>query len=260
MPRLLAALILLTAAGCSGPLVRNAPDVQAPAGFPGHTAEQIAYQLATQAPAIRAFRSEGRLHIESPTISQGVGISIRASLADSLYAKLRGPLSVEVARTLITADSILAHDKLNHKFYYGPLAVMDRYVPGAGEPGLLAKTLLGMIVPTVTESTTVEADSQYYYLSMMDAAGHLRERWTVDPALWRVVRMEERASDGSILTRRTFSSFDVVDDVVLPRHVELSSPTEGITVSIEHQQLTVNPDPLTFPFSRPRDVEFIPLE
>ena len=260
MPRLLAALILLTAAGCSGPLVRNAPDVEAPADFPGHTAEQIAYQLATQAPDIRAFRSEGRLHIESPTISQGIGVSIRASLADSLYAKLRGPLSLDVGRTLITADSILAHDKLNHKFYYGPLEVMDRYVPGAGEPGILAKTLLGMIAPTVTESTMVEADSQFYYVSVMDAAGHIREHWTVDPALWRVVRMEERATDGTVVTSRAFSSFDVVDDFVLPRHVELSSPAEGITITIEHRQLTMNPDPLTFPFSRPRDVELIPLE
>ena len=260
MPRLLAALLLLTAAGCSGPLVRNAPNVDAPADFPGHTAEQIAYQLATGANDIHSFRSEGRLHIESPTFSQGVGVSIRASLADSLYTKLRGPLSIEIARTLITADSILAHDKLNHKFYYGALTVMDRYVPGAGEPGLLAKTLLGLIVPTVTESTTVEADSQYYYVSVMDAAGHVRERWTVDPALWRVVRMEERAADGTVMTSRAFSSFDVVDDVVLPRHVVLSSAAEGITISIEHRQLTVNPDPLTFPFSRPRDVEFIPLE
>jgi len=260
MRRLLAALILLTATGCSGPLVRNAPDVDAPADFPGHTAEQIAYQLDAGAQDLRSFRSEGRFEIESPPISQGVGISIRASLTDSLYAKLRGPLSIEVARMLITADSILAHDKLNNKFYYGPLAVADRYVPGGGEPGLLARTLLGIIAPSVTESTTVEADSQYYFVAVLDVAGSVREHWTVDPALWRVVQMEERTADGVVLVRRTFSSFDVVDQVVVPRHVELSSPADSITITIEHEQLTLNPDPLTFPFSRPRDVESIPLE
>ena len=232
----------------------------APADFPTHTAEQIVYQLAAEIPEIRSFRSDGRLHIESPDISQGIGVSIRASLADSLYAKLRGPLSIEVAVVLITADSILAHDKLNHKYYYGSLAMADQFVAGADEPGLLARTLLGLIVPSVTETTTVVADSQYYYLEISDPAGSPREFWTIDPALWRVVDMHEQSHDGTILARRAFSSFDVVDEMVIPRTVELSSPAQQISVTVEHQQLTLNPHDLTFPFSRPRDVTLAPLD
>ncbi len=260
MRRLLASVLLLTFAGCSGPLVRNAPDADAPADFPNHTVQQIAYQLAAQQPQVRTFRSEGRLEIETQQISQGAGISIRASLADSVYAKLRGPLNIEVGRALVTADSILAHDKLRRKYYFGPLAVTDRYVAGSGEPGLLAQTLVGLIVPTVTEAMTVDAADQYYHLSVKDGAGHLRQHWTIDPALWRVIRMEERASDGTVLTSRVFSSFDTVNNIVIPRTVELSSPSRGITITVEHQQLTLNPSSITYPFSRPRDVEFISLE
>ncbi len=258
--RLLAILAFFGAAGCSGPLVRNAPLANAPAYFPNHTAEQVAYQLALGMPNIRSFRSEGRLHIQSPTISQGVGVSIRASLADSLYAKLRGPLNIEVAVALVTADSILAHDKLNRKLYFGSLAVADRYVAGADEPGLLARTLLGMVKPLVAEHTTIDADSQFYFLRMTDSAGRLRELWTVDPALWRVVAVEERGPDGAVQTRRVFTSFDTVDGVVLPRGVELSSPSRQISITVEHQQLTLNPANLSFPFSRPRDVSRVRLE
>ncbi len=260
MPRILAALLLFSAAGCSGPLVRNAPNADAPADFPNHTVEQVVYRLAAGTAGIRSFRSEGRLNVESHNISQGVGVSIRASLVDSLYAKLRGPLNIEVAVTLITADSILAHDKLNRDFYYGPLRVADRYVPGADKPGLLARTLLGLIVPLVDENTNLNADGHFYYITKLDESGRIRERWAIDPAIWRVTRMEEFSADGTVITRRSFSSFDTVNAVVLPRTVELSSPARGITISIEHQQLTLNPIPLTYPFSRPRDVEFIRLE
>src|SRR5690606_32975141 len=104
----------LGTAGCSGPLVRNAPDASAPADYPHHTAEQIVYQVQTATAGLTAFRSEARVRIESPRLSQRVGASIRASLADSLTASLRGPLSLNVGRALVTADSFFAVDLLNN--------------------------------------------------------------------------------------------------------------------------------------------------
>src|SRR5690606_28731887 len=151
MRRALTTLCLLSAAygaaGCSGPLVRNAPDAAAPADFPHHTAEQIVYRLTEAAAGVARFRTDARAACETPEGTQRVGASLRARVADSVYASLRGPLGITVGRGLVTADSFFAYDQLNARFYLGPLAVADAYVPGAGAPGALGHTLLGLLVP-----------------------------------------------------------------------------------------------------------------
>lgn len=251
---------LMFLAGCSsGNLVRNAPDATAPADFPNHTAEQIIWQLASRDSLIGSYRSDGRLHVDSPEMSQGIGMSVRASMVDTLYAQLRGPLALDVGRALVTGDSIFAHDKLNRKFYYGALSTVENYVPGGGAPGLLSRTLIGAIYPTLTEgaTVTVESDSLLYRVTV---TGLVIQRWVIDPSVWRVVSMEELSPTGEVRTSRAFAEFDVIDQLVLPRHVTLSSPMDNLTVTMEHRNLTVNPEELSYPFSRPRDVEKIRLE
>ena len=263
MRRLFAASCLLSSIlwlmGCSGPLVRNAPDASAPADFPNHTAEQILYQLRASTAGVAAYRSEARVEIETPDGGQGVGATLRARLADSVSVSLRGPLGINVGRGLVTADSFFAFDGLNGRFYLGPLGVADAYVPGAGAPGALAHTLLGFLQPDPAVPWEVHPDASHYVLTGPETDGAAR-RYVVDPAVWRVTELEERAADGALLTSRRFSAFDVVEGTVVPRRVELARPAEGLSVTVEHRQLTLNPPDLTLPFRRPSDAEMIRLE
>ncbi|NNF59444.1 MAG: DUF4292 domain-containing protein [Rhodothermaceae bacterium] len=253
---LLATALWLT--GCSGPLVRNAPDAEAPADFPNHSALQIVQQVTTSTDGLTAFSSEARVQIESPSLSQSIGASLRASLTDSVYASLRGPLSISVGRGLVTADSFLAYDRLNRRFYLGTLAMADRYVPGAGEPGMLARTLIGHLVPEIEVPWQVTPNAATYVLT--EPGTEVRRRYTVDPALWRVTAYEELAPDGTVLNRRTFTAFDVIEGLVAPRQITLASPPSASEIVIEHRRLILNPDDLTFPFQRPSDVETIRLD
>ncbi|MDX1419006.1 MAG: DUF4292 domain-containing protein [Rubricoccaceae bacterium] len=247
------------AAGCSGPLVRNAPDADAPADFPNHTADQVVYRLAQAAGAVAAFSSEARVGFETPEGGQGVSASLRARLADSVYATLRGPLSITVGRGLVTADSFFAHDLLGERFYLGPLAVADAYVPGAGAPGALGHTLLGLLAPRDGVPWEILADSSAYVLT--GPMGDDRyQRYVVDPSVWRVTAFEEYGPGGDLLSRRTFSAFDVVDGIVLPRRVLLESPRDGLAVTVEHRRLALDPDDLDLAFRRPSEAETIRLE
>ena len=265
MRHALAVLCLLSAVvwagGCSGPLVRNAPDAAAPADFPNHTAAQIVYQLNQAAESVGAFRSEARVAFETPDGNQNVGASLRVRVADSVYATLRGPLGINVGRGLVTADSFFAVDQLNDRFYLGPLAAADAYVPGAGAPGALGHTLLGLLVPDPTVAWEVRADSADYVLTEpLAAVGAIRRRYVVDPSVWRVTALEELAPDGLVLTRRRFEAFDVVDGVVVPRRVVLAAPPDDLAVTVVHRQLTLDPAELDLSFRRPKDAEVIRLE
>lgn len=238
-------LFLLLAAGCSGPLVREAPEADAPAGFPHHSAEEVLAHLAAGADTLLAFSSQSRLELEAPDRSVSASATLRQRAADTLWASLQGPLGIEGARVLLTPDSVKAHDKIRGRLYVGPLEAIAAYLPGPASTRDLFEALLGLLRPEATTAWALRAGPRYYHLT--DAAG--RRVYTIDPALWRVVRYTALGPGGATVEERTYSEFDLVGGVVVPRRVVLRSPAEGVTVRIEHRRLRLNPASLAFPFS-----------
>lgn len=242
-PALLLALVLL--AGCSGPLVRNAPDAAAPADFPNHSAEQVLALLAAQPDTLRAFSSQSRVEIRAPGRNADATATIRQRAADTLWASLQGPFGIEGGRVLLTPDSVKVLDKINGRLYLGRLDALAAYVPGSVSTQHLFDTLLGLLRPDGETAWSLRADPRYYHLT--DPGG--RRVYTVDPALWRIVRYTAFGPDGATIDERVYSGFDQVAGVVVPRRVVLRSPTEDVSVTIEHRRLTLNPPSLAFPFS-----------
>ncbi|MEM1043897.1 MAG: DUF4292 domain-containing protein [Bacteroidota bacterium] len=253
--RPLLVLVLLAVAGCSsGPLVRDAPDLAAPADFPNHSAEQIVLLMEAVAKqdSLAAFVSQANVEVRSPERSADLSATIRHRAADTLWASARGPFGIEVARARATPDSVALHDKFNGKLYLGSVDAASQLLPSPLDMQALFDTLLGRLRPDRAAEWTVEIDSSYYVLTG-DA-----ERFTVDPASWRTVRYQGFVGE-RLVDERTFSAFDVVGGRVLPRRVVLRNPAEAAEVRIEHRDLTLNPATLAFPFS-PGDAEVIPLD
>lgn len=255
--RLLFIPALLLVAGCSaGPLVRDAPDLTAPADFPNHTAEQIFFLMETVAAqdSIAAFSSQAKVEVRSPERSADLSATIRHRAADTLWASARAVLGIEVARALATPDSFAAWDKFNNRLYVGPVSAAAAFLPSAVGTEQLFDTLLGRLRPATTDGWAVEHDSSYYVL----ADENRDEVFTVDPASWRIVRYEGFVA-GQLVDDRTFSAFDIVEGRVLPRRIVFRNPVEDAEVTIEHRSLTLNPASLDFSFS-PGDAEVILLD
>ena len=205
---------------------------------------------------MEAFESQARVAIHANKLDQRVTATIRARRGDSLLAAVRGPLGIEVARALVTPDSLFALDELQGRLYAGPAAVAERYVPGAAEPEALFGSLVGVLQPDPAVRWEVRTHEGQYVL---DDPGPRRRTFVVDPALWRVVRYQERAEDGRVLDDRAFEAFDTLGGVVVARRVVLRRPVDGASVTIEHRQLALDPGRLRFPFA-PGAAERRPLD
>ena len=255
MRRSLLFLSALWMAGCSGPLVRNAPTERVPDAYPHHTAAQVVERITVSIAAIESYQSEARVAIDSPKLNQSVGASLRARVRDSLTGTLRGPLGISLGRGLTTADSFYAYSGLEGTFYHGGLSVAERYIPGAGVSGALGRALLGLVVPDPATSWRVQPRDGRYLLTSSDN----RQRFLVNPALWRIDRVE-LFTEGKLSMRQTFEAFDQIDGLAVPRRVVLSAPAQGITLSIEHNKLALNPSDLDLSFKRPRGAEVVALD
>ncbi len=243
---LLCCTAFLFVAGCSsGPLVRNAPDLAAPAEFPNHSAEQVLALMAATAAAdsITAFSSQAEIKVRTPDRDADLSATIRQRAADTLWASARGPLSIEVARALATPDSFKVLDKLHDRLYLGPVSAAAAFLPVSFSTAELFATLLGTLRPT-SEGWMIRATGEAYQLTDAQAT----RVFTVDPASWRTVRYQGFV-DGVLYDERTFSAFDVIDGRILPRRVEVWNPQSEARLTIEHRKLTLNPPTLAFPFS-----------
>ena len=240
------------AAGCTpARVVGDAPPGDA-AGYPNHSAVDIAEAMTASVSQVRAYRAESRLDAERGGRSFDVTASIRARLADSLVAIVRGPLGIEGGRALVTADSFYAIDRLNGRFYLGDVSAAERYVPGAGTPGRLARVLLGLEVPDVGPGWTVRPASGRYLLVAPGGS----QTWTIDPRFWRATSVAEIALDGRRLSR-TYGDFGAAGGVVFPRRVVLTSPSDSARLTLEHREVVLNPSELRLSFSPPDDAEVI---
>ncbi len=255
---LVLALAALVGSGCThGPLVRDAPAPQTAAGYPEHSVEQILDAVEASVAPVRSVAADGDLALESGDQDQGATFSLRARLSDSLTVVVRGPLGIEGGRGLVTPDSFFAADRINRQYLVGPVEAADRYVAGAGSSERVARAVLGLLVPERDVAwTRTPLDGQYRLIGRLPGGGS--REYTIDPALWRVVRVREFNAEGRSVGSQTAGAFDTVDGVVLPRQVTLEGA--GTTVRLEHRRLVVNPPDLRLRFSAPDDYEMIRIE
>jgi hypothetical protein len=243
-------LTALLAAGCSVGLLAPA-EPSPPASYPHHTAAQIlgAMEAVAARDSLVAFQSQARLEIRSPGQTMDATATLRQRGADTLWASVRGPLNLEVARALFTADSAFVHDRLRNRLLVGPVSAAQALFPGPVGLEEVLRTLTGTLRPDPSVHWIVNAaavdGAPAYWLTAPDG----RTRMAVHAASWRVLRYERLAPSHGVLDARRFEAFEGVEGRVLPHRIVLSDPSEGLEVTVEHRRLALNPGALAFPFS-----------
>lgn len=245
--------LALLAAGCSsGSQVGGAVD----ANFPNHTAAEILTILGQQVPTVERFTAESDADVRTPQRSGSVGTSLRGT-ADSVLVQVRATLGIDVARVLVTADSFHVAASVNDRYYYGPVAVAEQYLPGASSLEGLKANLLGLVRPDPARTWSVLVVDSTYVLS---SVGETTLRYTVDPRIWRVTDYRETTSEGHELVRGTFSRFAEVNGTVVARRVELVSGVYDSAVRFDHDRIDLQPAQVRIRFVVPADYGRRPLQ
>lgn len=225
-----------------------------PAGFPNHSAEQIERFVGAGTDTLRSFTADAKLSVRTPERSANLSADMQARRGDSLLVSVSG-YGFTVAKSLVTPDSFFVHDRLGKRLVRGRIDEATALLPAPFAAADVFPALLGVgAFPTAPWRVTT--DSLYYVLE--DTRD--RYRLLVDPRLWRVVRYEERSPDGSIVEDRSFTEFERIGGVLLPRRLLLRRPKEESAFSIYYKDLDLNPEGLSFRFEVGADVPRIGVE
>jgi len=157
---------------------------------------------------------------------------------------------VEGGRLLITRDSVFFYDTRNAVLRVGPVEAVQNIFPAPVSSDDFFQNMLGLIAPDPSTSWSLEADSSLYYLS----GSNDRVQQTVDPTRWRVVRYEEKSSNGTVLEKRVFSGFRPVEGVLLPAQAIFQRPAAELRAVVRYQEMNLNPKNLSFTLNVPSQV------
>ena len=255
MRRLFAALAFfaLLAVGCSSGSKLAERPTGLPERFPDHSLSEIRALILQPTDTLRAFEAAAQLSLESPQRSGNFGATVRARRGDSLYLGVSS-FGIEGARALVTPDSFFVYNRLGNDVTFGALADAGGQLPAPLVTGDVFENLLGILAPESGTDWTVAADSNRYVLEAPSG----RRTYTIDPALWRVVRYTERAPDGALVEERVFSDFDRIGGFFLPRRVLLRRPADDAFASLYYRELTLNPPGLSFDLQVRRSARRVP--
>lgn len=250
---MLPALLLLT--GCLGSRPRTPLPTALPDAFPYHTLAQIRDHLHLSPDTLTGFNARASMALSAPGNSGSFSARIQYRRDDSLYASFHVTFGVEAARALVTPDSFFFYDRIHKQLVYGPESASDAFLPGPFSTEDLFPNLLGLLVPDAATDWRISADSLRYYLHDPDG----RRTFTIDPTLWRVLQYVERDAGGAIVEERTFSDFDTVQGLILPRRVIFRRPFDDTAASIYYRRLELNPVRQSFDLRVSDQAERIPL-
>lgn len=236
-------IVLLIAAGCASSRPEFvAPDL--PAGFPNHDRRHIVNAVEAAVRPFVAVQTQSRMRFETPHENRSVNLDVAYRRSDSLLVKARVTLGIEAMRSLVTPDSFFVYDRLNRRLFHGAVDQAYRLLPIPGPIDEMFASIAGAVAVDRRIDWQVSHDSLYYYLNTTDGTMSA----TVDPRLWRVVRLEDKTSSGDLIERRTFTDFDSFGAFVVPRRIEVERPLAGERFQVYHRSVRVNPEQLSFRF------------
>jgi hypothetical protein len=220
-----------------------------PSAYPNHSAEQIRSAIQRPTDSLESFAADARVSVRSPQQNRSFNADVRQRRADSLFMRFT-LFGMEGGRMLLTPDSVFFYDRRHSTLRVGPVTEAQRFLPAPVASDQVFANMLGLIAPDSGVNWTVKADSSLYHLT--DPSG--RRRWTIDPSHWRVVRYVETTSDGTVIEKRDFSKFRLVEGVVVPHRIVFRRPIDDLMAQLNYENVRLNPSGLSFDLGVPSNL------
>jgi hypothetical protein len=194
------------------------------------------------------FSAKARTQLDINGSSNDVTLNIRISKGQKIWVSVTAIAGIEVARALITPDSLLVINKLQGVYFKKPFNYIYKYTSSQIDYSSLEALLVGNAIPQLlNENTKLQADSGRVKLS-----GNLQELFyslLVGPDM-KVNQTElSNQSEGQSVQVGN-SAFIQVANRVVPSQINIASTVKTKKMQVNLHYIKVDFDlPLQYPFS-----------
>lgn len=196
------------------------------------------------------FSGKARTRLDINGNSNDVTLNIRIQKGQKIWVSVTAIAGIEVARALITPDSLLVINKLEGLYMKKPFSYIYAYTSKQVNYSSLEALLVGNAIPQLlNEDSKFKADSGRTILT-----GNLQE------LVYKMILGPDMKVNHSELTDQTAGQSLVVDNTifiqaenrVLPSQINMSSTAKSKKVQVNLHYIKADFDlPLEYPFSIP---------
>lgn len=252
---LLTASLALVLTGCGSSQPATDIRTAVPSAFPNHSVAAIQRLLPAPSDSLATLQVRSGMTVRSPEQRGSFSAELRYRRADSLYMTISPGFGIEAARLLVTPDSFYLYNRIERSLTLGSVADAERVFPLPVDSAAVMPNVLGMLQPDPDVAWERTTSGELYRLTAPDG----RERYYVDPTLWRVVRYEMRDGEGTLVEDRTFSDFGRIDGMIVPRRIVFRRPQDKASATLTVRDLTVNRSDLSFALHVRDGVRRVPI-
>jgi hypothetical protein len=180
-----------------------------------------------------------------------VTLNIRIKKGAVIWVSVTAFAGIEVARALITPDSIKVLDRLNDEFINKPFSYVTDFTNEDVDFETLEAMLVGNLIPLVVKnSDKIRVENGLYLLKDKTAnmfyQADLNKDFKTQSLLFLALNNTQKLS-------ATISSFEKIDNYWLPKYININSSavSNKVDVKMEYSKTQLNL-PLDFPFNVPK--------
>ncbi|MDB5142988.1 MAG: hypothetical protein JWQ66_1701 [Mucilaginibacter sp.] len=196
------------------------------------------------------FSGKAKTKLDINGSSNDVTLNIRIQKGQKIWVSITAIAGIEVARALITPDSLLVINKLQGLYLKKPFSYIYTYTSRQVDYSSLEALLVGNAIPQLlNDDTRMQADSGRTILS-----GNLQElayKLILGPDMKAShTELADQAEGQSLMVDNT--TFIQAENRVLPSQIDMTSVAKSKKVQVNLHYIKADFDlPLQYPFSIP---------
>jgi hypothetical protein len=270
LPLLLAAGLLLGVTGCKTRQKPSVPVVKEERRPEDKTAPDLQQLISDSSFKAQTLTAKAAVKTIIGDQENSFNINLRLYTDSIIWISISPLLGIEVARVMITRDSVKFLDRLNKKFSISDFQYLNDLLHVNVDYDIMQGILTGnLFAYKKNKFNSVYIEEQYYILSTLSKRKLKRSLEDVDISkpivqdLWvsdsnyRIIRLnvEDQRLNKSLLT--DYSDHRVTDGGLFPYVSSTVIKAEkNIKIDIEYQRITLNNE-LEFPFNIPPGYESV---
>lgn len=185
-----------------------------------------------------------------------VTLNFRIAHDQKIWISVTAIAGLEVARVLITPDSIRVINRLQGVYLQKPFSFINQYANNEVTFNHLEALLLGNTLPGTPKAEDAIVQHDLHYV-INGGAGGLLYALTFNPSDKLIAnKLEEELQGRSVVAN--YGNFGKFGSMQFPGTVSINTSAQNkpVSISLQYSAVTIN-QPLEFPFSAPRRYSII---
>jgi hypothetical protein len=199
---------------------------------------------------------KGKVGLDIDGNVNNVKVNIRMKKDEKIWVSITAIAGIEVARALITPDSVLVRNNLQSVGVKKPFSYLNRYTSKQVTFKMLQAVLSGNTISEfLTEQAVLELSNGVFVLS--GSRGDLSYRSTFN-SLFKTAEINMNDPKAAQALKVVYSDYQKLTDVLIPSALSINALSGKKKTNISFDFATIERNvPLDFPFSVPNRFEII---